>query len=127
MKKLLSVILMLSILILLLAASGCRDVYYFESSITKTFPAIIRSISGNHIIVEGLPENDVNHTWQFQFSIDENVKVLENGKKISAELLEVGDMIEITYTGSVLEISPAIIQNVLRIERTATCEEPGNK
>lgn len=112
MKKILSFILMLSLVLSISSLAGCK---------TRgiTFPAVIRAADGSHFIVEGLPENDVNHMWAFQFSIDDTVPVKENGKRISAADLVAGDVIEITYTGSVLEISPAIIEDIIAIERVS--------
>lgn len=110
MKKILSLILILALTISSLV--GCK-------MLGVTFPAVIRYAESNHFIVEGLPENDVNHTWAFQFSIDDTVPVKENGKRISAADLVAGDVIEITYTGSVLEISPAIIEDIIAIERVS--------
>lgn len=112
MKKILSFILIFSLILGTTSLVGCN---------TRgiTFPAVIRQTDGSHFIVEGLPENDVNHTWAFQFSIDDTVPVKENGKRISAADLVAGDVIEITYTGSVLEISPAIIEDIIAIERVS--------
>ena len=116
MKKILSLILILALALTISSLVGCK-------TLGVTFPAVIRYAGGNHFIVEGLPENDINHMWAFQFSIDDTVPVKENGKKISATDLVAGDVIEITYTGSVLEISPAIIQNIIAIERVSTHDE----
>lgn len=112
MKKILSLILILALALTISSLVGCK-------TLGVTFPAVIRYAGGNHFIVEGLPENDINHMWAFQFSIDDTVPVKENGKKISAADLVAGDVIEITYTGSVLEISPAIIENIIAIERVS--------
>ena len=112
MKKILSFILIFSLILGTTSLAGCN---------TRgiTFPAVIRYTDGDHFIVEGLPENDINHTWAFQFSLDENISIIENGEKISATDLAVGDVIEITYAGFVLEIAPAIIQGILKIERVS--------
>lgn len=116
MKKILSFILILSLALTALTLAGCK-------TRGVTFPAVIRSADGSHFIVEGLSENDVNHTWAFQFSLDENISVTENGEKISAADLAAGDVIEITYTGSVLEISPTIIEDIIAIERVSVYDE----
>lgn len=116
MKKILSFILIFSLILGTTSLAGCN---------TRgiTFPAVIRYTDGDHFIVEGLPENDINHTWAFQFSLDENISIIENGEKISATDLAAGDVIEITYAGFVLEISPAIIQGILKIERVSVYDE----
>ena len=80
-----------------------------------TFYARITQISGDHLIVEGIPENDVNHRWSFQFSL-EDAKLTWRNTAITPDALDVGDLIAVTYTGSVLEISPAIIENVLEVK-----------
>lgn len=80
-----------------------------------TFYARITQKSGDHLIVEGIPENDVNHRWSFQFSL-EDTKLTWRNTDITPDDLDEGDLIAITYTGAVLEISPAIIENVLEIQ-----------
>ena len=81
-----------------------------------TFYAVITQKSGDHLIVEGIPENDINHRWQFQFTVKEKVPIIWRGVELTVDDLNEGDLIAITYTGPVLEISPAIIQNVRQIQ-----------
>lgn len=82
---------------------------------SKTFYAVIEQTDGEHFVVSGLEVNDINHRWQFQFSL-EDAPILWRGTELTAAELDVGDTIAITYTGSVLEVSPAIIQTVLKVE-----------
>ena len=82
---------------------------------SRTFYARITQKSGDHLIVEGIPENDVNHRWSFQFDAG-SAKLTWRYTDITMDDLDVGDLIAITYTGEVLEISPAIIKNVLEIQ-----------
>ena len=58
--------------------------------------------------------NGVNYDWAFQFSI-KDVPVEWNHMPLTVEELNAGDLIAVTYTGSILEISPAIIENVLLV------------
>lgn len=83
---------------------------------SQTFYATITQKSGNHLIVEGIPENDINHRWHFQFAVEEKVPIIWRGVELTVDDLNEGDLIAITYTGPVLEISPAIIQNVRQIQ-----------
>ena len=112
MKKLLSILLVLGLM------AGC----FFLGRLTapetnsRTFYAHITRKNGDHLVVTGIPENDVNHRWEFQFSLEGNIPITWRGEKLSAEDLREGDLIAVTYAGSVLEISPAIIQNVLSIQ-----------
>lgn len=82
---------------------------------SQTFYAVITQKNGDHLIVEGIPENDINHRWSFQFDVAE-AALTWRYTDITVEDLDVGDRIAVTYTGSVLEISPAIIENVLQIQ-----------
>lgn len=112
MKKVVSVLLILALM------AGCFFLGRFTAPQThsQTFYARIAQKSGDHLIVEGIPENDINHRWSFQFTLDEKVPITWRGTELTVEDLDEGDLIAVTYTGSVLEISPAVIQNVLAIQ-----------
>ena len=81
----------------------------------RTFYAVITDKHESHLTVEGIPENDVNHRWHFQFDVG-NAKLTWRYTDITVDDLDVGDLIAITYSGEVLEVSPAIIKNVLEIQ-----------
>lgn len=83
---------------------------------SKTFYAVIDQTDGSHFQVTGLEVNDINHRWQFRFSVEEGTPIVWRGTAISAAGLEPGDTVAITYTGAVQETSPAGIQTVLKIE-----------
>ena len=112
MKKVVSILLILA----LMAGSFLLGRFTAPETHSQTFYATITQKSGDHLIVEGIPENDINHRWQFQFTLEGNVPITWRGMELTMDDLDVGDLIAVTYTGSVLEISPAIIQNVLRIQ-----------
>lgn len=111
MKKFYAIILILA----LLAGSFFLGRFTAPATHSQTFYAVITQKSGDHLVVEGIPENDINHRGFFQFNL-EGVKLTWRYTDITAEDLDVGDRIAVTYTGSVLEISPAIIENVLEIQ-----------
>ena len=111
MKKVLSVLLIMA----LLAGAFALGRVTAPEKDSRTFYAVIRGKSGDHLIVEGIPENDINHRWSFQFRI-EDAELTWRSTKITGDDLDEGDLIAITYSGPVLEISPAIIQNVLAIQ-----------
>lgn len=112
MKKVVSVLLILALM------AGCFFLGRFTAPQThsQTFCARIAQKSGDHFVITGIPENDINHRWDFQFTLEGNIPITWRGEKLSAEDLREGDLIAVTYTGSVLEISPAVIQNVLAIQ-----------
>ena len=112
MKKALSVFLLL----VLLTGSFFLGRFTASETNSRTFYAHITRESGDYFVVTGIPENDVNHRWDFQFTLEERVPVTWRGTEISAGDLHEGDLIAVTYSGSVLETSPAVIQNVLRIQ-----------
>ena len=63
-------------------------------------------------------ESDINHRGKFQFDIgDEKINILDvNGNKTDKENLKVGVLVRVTYKGVILEISPAIIQDVISVQ-----------
>lgn len=82
---------------------------------SRTFYTRITQKSQTHLTVEGIPENDVNHRGFFQFDA-ESVKLTWRYTDITVDDLDMGDLIAVTYSGEVLEISPAVIKNVLEIQ-----------
>lgn len=83
---------------------------------SQVFYGVITSKTGSHLVVEGIPENDINHRGSFQFTLDDSVTLWWCYTEISLEDLDVGDRICVKYTGPVLEISPAILEHVLEIQ-----------
>ena len=112
MRKVVSILLILA----LMAGSFLLGRFTAPETYSQTFYATITRKSDDHLVVSGIPENDINHRWDFQFTLEGNVPILWRGMELTMDDLDEGDLIAITYTGSVLEISPAVIQNVLRIE-----------
>ena len=53
-----------------------------------TFYAVITQKSGDHLIVEGIPENDINHRWQFQFTLEEKVPIIWRGVELTVDDLK---------------------------------------
>ena len=111
MKKILACILIPA----LLAGAFFLGRFTAPATHSRTFYARITQKAGNHLIVEGIPENDVNHRGFFQFDVG-SARLTWRHSDITADDLDVGDLIAVTYSGEVLEISPAIIQNVLEIQ-----------
>ena len=111
MKKILICLLVLS----LMAGAFFLGRFTAPKTDSRTFYARITQKTGEYLIVEGIPENDINHRGWFQFDM-ENAKLSWCYTDITADDLDEGDLIAVTYTGTVLEISPAIIQNVLEIQ-----------
>lgn len=72
--------------------------------------------NGSAFTVSGLSVNDVNRRGEFTFVADENTELLWHGTKITLDDLEEGDTVAITDSGEVLEIYPARLTKVLRIE-----------
>lgn len=79
---------------------------------TQTFYATISDIQKNIITVTGMDVNDVNFRGRFCFSIVEGTKITWRYTDISADDLDVGDNIAITFTGGILETDPGQIQQV---------------
>lgn len=56
--------------------------------------------------------NDINFRGNFRFSIAEGTKITWRYTDISADDLDVGDNIAITFTGEILETDPGQIQQI---------------
>lgn len=81
-----------------------------------TFYAEIQKIQDNYMLVEGLEINDINTRGSFDFSIDEDTILEWRHTEISISDFEIGDLVSITYTGSVKESYPAGITKVVKIQ-----------
>lgn len=84
--------------------------------IGATFYAVIDKIDGNYLTVSGLEVNDINSRGRFQFAADENTILEWRLTKIDLTDLRVGDTISVTYTGSVMETSPAMLNDVVKVQ-----------
>lgn len=81
-----------------------------------TFYAEITDIRDSDIRVQGLDVNDINHRGHFTFTIVEETELVWNGTTMIPSELNVGDLISITYTGGLLETSPAQICEVVKVQ-----------
>ncbi len=79
---------------------------------TQTFYATISDIQNNTFTVTGMEVNDINFRGRFCFSIAEGTKITWRYTDISADDLDVGDNIAITFTGGILETDPGQILQV---------------
>lgn len=82
---------------------------------TQTFYATIDSVNGNHMQVTGLPVNDINFRWRFDFSISEDTKLDWRYTELELSNFKEGQTVAITFDGSVQETDPAGITHVNRI------------
>lgn len=91
-----------------------------------SFYAYILEDGENNLLVEGIPENDVNHRGQSYIGLSKldtkGFAQKANGDDIEISELEVGDLIRVIYDGMQMESYPTQIPNVWRIELT----EPTN-
>lgn len=77
--------------------------------------ATILSINSNYLTVKGLESNGINERGEFSFSAD--AALIHRGDTVlTAEDLQVGDLVLVTYTGDVLESDPAQLQGVVEIQ-----------
>ena len=81
-----------------------------------TFYGVIDDMKGNSLTVSGLDINDINSRGRFHFTVDENTILEWRYTEIDLTDLHVGDTISVTYTGTVMEVSPAFINNVIKIQ-----------
>lgn len=88
---------------------------------TQTFYGKITGITGsleagNTIRVSGLDVNDINFRGDFEISVSGETILQWRGTSIEFSQLENGDTISITFSGQVKETSPAMIDQVDRIQ-----------
>ena len=106
------------ILSILLAAAGG---YYGGRRSVKpldgtTFYAVIEEIREKYILVQGLEINDINGRGAFELTVGDKTELICRGVPITVKDLRAGNTVSVTCTGEVLEISPAQVRDVLRIQ-----------
>lgn len=87
-----------------------------EEGTAAVFHAEILERDGPAFLVNGLGCNDVNHRGGFTFSVKDDTPLLWRGTEITLDDLEAGGRIAVTYSGTVLEIYPAQLPDILRID-----------
>ncbi len=87
-----------------------------DEGTAETFYAEISDRKNNFLRVTGLEINDINFRGDFVFSIDEETKMTWRYTEISAEDLDIGDTVSITFTGGIQETAPAKITHVTQIQ-----------
>ena len=101
-----------------------KNDYKTENDGFKATIKEIREYNGTtSILVKGLESNDINHRGEFDFSIDNDTKILWiNPKSIKSSYTELnvsnlkeGQNISITSTGPVLESYPAQLTKVTKV------------
>lgn len=94
--------------------SASQNISYNNNQ--QTFYAEIKQINGTNILVKGLSVNDINYRGEFTFSVVGETKLEWRGTEISLSDLDVGDNISITFTGEILDSSPAQLKDVIKIQ-----------
>lgn len=106
--------------VLLLSLAGIGGFFIGKSTnqpvIGTTFYAVIDDIRDQNIWVSGLDINDINSRGEFYFTIEDTTKLQWRHTEISLSDLKVGNTISVTYTGLVLETSPAGIEDVIQVQ-----------
>lgn len=124
MKKHKKTIIFAAILVLVAVAAfligrltANKDYSWLPSVSGQTFYAKILEIDGNYFHVEGLEINDINHRGEFTFTVSEDTMLEWRNTKLlmTSGDLDVGDLISITYSGSVQETYPARLTKVDKI------------
>ena len=82
----------------------------------QTFYATVSDIRDNAVTVTGMEVNDINFRGEFCFSVTEETEITWRYTDISLGDLEAGDNVSITFTGEVMETSPAQLQGVEMIQ-----------
>lgn len=87
-----------------------------EGELPQTFYATITEREGDHFAVEGLSVNDINFRGEFTFTITPDTSLIWRGETLSAEELQVGDRVAVTFDGTVQEVYPAVLTGVLQVQ-----------
>ena len=82
---------------------------------SQTFYAEIKEIKEELILVKGLEINDINHRSEYNITLKDYTLIKNNNQEIKKDDLKIGNIISITYTGSVKETSPALISQTYTI------------
>ncbi len=82
----------------------------------ETFNARVVKVYENRLLVRGLEENGINFRGEYSVSIDENTELTWKGTDIPLSEFDVGDKVEVSFTGAVQETSPARPQDVVRVQ-----------
>lgn len=84
-----------------------------------TFNAIIKRIrkSGETAVILAVGIENMNPSYQeeFEFSIDYDTKLLWEENEIELSDLKAGQQISITFSGEILETSPAVLEEVTEV------------
>ena len=122
-KKAISVKLFTIILVLifLIVISGLTGYYIGKNSSAKnsdssSFYATILDVDANSFHVKGLDINDINARNEFVFKVSNETQLLWRGTVMDMSEFKSGQTVAITYTGEVLEIYPAQIEGVIKIQ-----------
>lgn len=67
------------------------------------------------VLVEGLETNDINYSGEFEFSIDDDTKLLWKETKVELSDLKEGQNVLITSAGEILERYPARLTRVIKV------------
>ena len=67
------------------------------------------------ILIEGLESNDINYRGEFEFSIDNDTKLLWKETKVEVSDLKEGHNVLVTSAGEILEIYPAKLTKVIKV------------
>lgn len=82
----------------------------------QTFYATIVDVGETYFLVKGIDANDINFRGEFTFPIMGETSYTWRGTEIAPSDLDVGDTISITFSGYILETSPAQISDVIKIQ-----------
>lgn len=106
--------------------NSTEDVWKLNNKMTEsqTFYAVIEYIDENNVAkVQGLSVNDVNYRGEFMFTIEEDTEIMLRYDNIDVKDLEPGDIVAITFSGPILETSPAGLSEINKIQLLVYEEE----
>ena len=119
MKKFLSLILIFCLILMMVACGAANQTEETSSNDgakqTTMFEATILQVSGSYLLVQTDDPNMLRCSDQFELTLPEGV---------SGDGFVIGDVIEIEFHGSILEVYPARISNVISVRNISASKYP---
>lgn len=81
-----------------------------------SFHAEILERDGARFHVNGLDCNDINSRGEFCFAVRDDTPLIWRGTQLTLDDLDAGDRIMVTHSGEVMDIYPAQLAEVYRID-----------
>lgn len=114
MKKSLVGILIILGVVLAVVAFGDGDPYKY--TFTATIEDIVQYNGHTTVLVNAEEGEDSSFSGEYDFSVDQDTKLIRNGRDVKVSELEIGQKVLIVGSGDIMERYPAGLSKVLEVE-----------